>query len=31
MAAKFQQHEFPLPPEVAGWRLDQALAAALPQ
>jgi len=31
MAAKFQQHEFSLPPEVAGWRLDQALSAALPQ
>jgi 23S rRNA pseudouridine1911/1915/1917 synthase len=31
MAAKFLQHEFTLPPEVAGWRLDQALAAALPQ
>jgi len=31
MAAKFQQHEFALPPGVAGWRLDQALAASLPQ
>jgi 23S rRNA pseudouridine1911/1915/1917 synthase len=31
MPAKFQTHEFLLPPEVAGWRLDQALAAALPQ
>jgi 23S rRNA pseudouridine1911/1915/1917 synthase len=31
MAAKFQTHEFLLPPDVAGWRLDQALAAALPQ
>jgi 23S rRNA pseudouridine1911/1915/1917 synthase len=31
MAAKFQTHEFQLSPDVAGWRLDQALAAALPQ
>jgi 23S rRNA pseudouridine1911/1915/1917 synthase len=31
MADKFQTHQLTLPPEAAGARVDQALAAALPQ
>jgi 23S rRNA pseudouridine1911/1915/1917 synthase len=31
MQAKFQLHEFDLPAEAAGLRLDQALASSLPQ
>jgi len=31
MAAKFQTHELQLSADVAGWRLDQALASSLPQ